>query len=302
LASTGTIKPSDVIIPQDYCAPELLKLEGRRPDKRTDIWSLGCIFFELCTGTKASPSDYKVSHHGRMPFVLHGFDDDSKIVLFKWLHEMWNYEPARRPSAEVLLERFGNDLPTVPKIFRWEELFSDPENESHTATTKRYEEAYSTLTTLFQGTHMKAIVSGTRLAYAYLLMGQSSQAQGVFDRIIDKQRSVEEAGEHVQWGMTLYGLGQACLHLAEQTNLYLPKSKAAKEMERLREKGKKCFEECQSLHHTRSGEMDPNTLLSSYGVALAYSKFSKLHSSAVKLAESTHRSQCRVLNPTTRIR
>jgi serine/threonine protein kinase len=277
---------------QGYCAPELLKPEGRRPNEQTDIWSLGCILFELCTGIKAFPSDY----NERVPFVPHEFDDESKIILFKWLHEIWNYEPERRPSADVLLKRLGNDLPTVPKLFRWKELFSDPE-KSHTVTTELYEEAHLTITTLFGGTHIKVIVSGTRLAYTYLLMGQCRQAVSLFERMVDKQRSVEEAGEHMEWGMTLYGLGQAYLNLAEQTNLYLPKSKATKEMDRLREKGKKCFEECRSLHQTRSGKTDPNTLLSSYGVALAYSKFSDLQTRALKLAEITLRLQSQVLTP-----
>jgi tetratricopeptide (TPR) repeat protein len=128
-------------------------------------------------------------------------------------------------------------------------------------------------------------------------MGQYRQAVSLFEAMVDKQRSVEEAGEHMEWGMTLYGLGQAYLYLAEQTNQYLSKSKAIKEMDRLRDKGKKCFEECRSLHQTRSGETDPNTLLSSYGVALAYSKFSALQTRAVELAEITLRLQSQVLSP-----
>jgi tetratricopeptide (TPR) repeat protein len=259
---------------------------------------LGCILFELCTGSEALPGDYTDFHPGHVPFVPHEFDEHSGRILSEWLYQIWDDEPERRPSADVLLGRLGCHLPTVPKLFRWEELFPGPANETHTIATRiqGYKADYSIVLTLFGEQHPKAIVSGTRLAYAYLLAGQCQLAQNLFSRIIEKQRLAQEAGEQVEWGMTLYGLGQAYLHLAEQTNLHFAKSKSDKESERLRNEGIECFKECQYRHDMRSGKNDPNSLLGCYGVALACSKFTDRKHEAVKLAQMTHRLQSRTLS------
>ena len=214
------------------------------------------------------------------------------VILFEWLCHMLNTEPQIRPSAKELLDRLGYGLPAVPRCFYWEELFLDPEKEPHTTTPIRYNEVYSAIRSLFGEQHIKAIVSGTRLAYAYQLTGQCGLAKSLFKQIVKIQRLAEEAGERVEWGMTLYGLGQTYLYLADQTSLHIPDvSEADEESRRLREKGRECFQECQSLHQTRSGIQDPNALLSNYGVALAHSKFYSRQSQAISVAYFTHQWQ-----------
>lgn len=43
-----------------YRAPELLKTSNPGYNTKSDIWSLGCIMYELCTGEKAFPNDHAV--------------------------------------------------------------------------------------------------------------------------------------------------------------------------------------------------------------------------------------------------
>jgi serine/threonine protein kinase len=49
-----------------YRAPELLR-DLPVYNNKVDIWALGCIFFELCTGRKAFTNDFAVFEYNRNP-------------------------------------------------------------------------------------------------------------------------------------------------------------------------------------------------------------------------------------------
>lgn len=95
-----------------YRAPEVI-LSGAYNNK-TDIWALGCILFELCTGAKAFLGDWGVLGYAK------GQTDDSPSLfpveltskhnspifydgLQVQIRAMLQSEPQGRPSAEKLL-------------------------------------------------------------------------------------------------------------------------------------------------------------------------------------------------------
>ena len=101
-----------------YRAPELLL--DYKYNTKVDIWALGCIFFELCTGTKAFESDGAVMEYRyNRPLQLPAFCNTTippnicilsrptLLELGDQLSKMLSPEPQMRPSAK--------DLQTAPQ-------------------------------------------------------------------------------------------------------------------------------------------------------------------------------------------
>ena len=58
ISSTGTGRGT-----QCYRAPELLTFDNPTYSKKTDIWSMGCILYELAVGRKAFKDDWSANEY-----------------------------------------------------------------------------------------------------------------------------------------------------------------------------------------------------------------------------------------------
>ena len=103
-----------------YRAPELLLLNNRSTgsenssfSKKSDIWALGCILYELVFGEQPFPSDMSAREYvtaGRAlinPISLEYIAPYSGAAVIRLLSAMLDRAPARRPSAKVLCENFS---------------------------------------------------------------------------------------------------------------------------------------------------------------------------------------------------
>jgi serine/threonine protein kinase len=96
-----------------YRSPELLKDDGAKYNNKVDIWAMGCLFFELATGSKLFSDDVSVIEYARSEGILaleiscDGTLDTETIEYVKGMvHDMLQIEPTSRPSASELRARF----------------------------------------------------------------------------------------------------------------------------------------------------------------------------------------------------
>ena len=81
-----------------YMSPEQVKESSI--DYLSDVFSLGCVVYEMITGTKAFPGDnhfavlYKITHEE--PIALTQANPDAPLVLEKIVHKALHKDPARR--------------------------------------------------------------------------------------------------------------------------------------------------------------------------------------------------------------
>jgi serine/threonine protein kinase len=95
-----------------YRAPELLRSLQAGFNSKTDIWSLGCIGYELLTGQKAFMDDFEVFQYFTSKKTPKQYfkrlDQFSKL----YIHDLLETNPDKRPSAKELLDtKFKNDWP-----------------------------------------------------------------------------------------------------------------------------------------------------------------------------------------------
>ena len=101
----------------DYMAPEQIK--GQRGDARTDLYSLGCILYEMLTGHVPFPADnvYAAMHgktHG-LPSSLHALRPDVSPELEEIVMSLLERDPANRPeSAFEVREKLAHPKSVVP--------------------------------------------------------------------------------------------------------------------------------------------------------------------------------------------
>lgn len=95
-----------------YRAPELLRETKSGYNNKADMWSLGCIAYELLTGQKAFIDDFQVFQYATSRMSLITFLKTSNSFTKIYAHEMLDVDPKRRPSARELLKlRFRTELP-----------------------------------------------------------------------------------------------------------------------------------------------------------------------------------------------
>lgn len=96
-----------------YRAPELVVSDGKPTyTNKVDIWSMGCILYELATGTRAFNNDWVVVEHryeGKSKAVIINdtFDANSKNIITEIIVEMLQIQPSARPSTSVLSKKFN---------------------------------------------------------------------------------------------------------------------------------------------------------------------------------------------------
>ena len=108
LTSPGT---SSRLVPTEYArgracyrAPELLRTTNAGYNTKADIWSLGCIIYELYTGRKIFQDDYAVIEYWTSGASLEKVIDLSIGFCDLLLRPMLEICPQARPSARTLLQ------------------------------------------------------------------------------------------------------------------------------------------------------------------------------------------------------
>jgi len=94
-----------------YRAPELLSDTNSAFTNKVDIWSMGCILYELAVGGKAFISDWTVftytsSGEVDVPLDDHAFSEKCKANIDRNIRCMLQIRPLSRPSAAELFEEF----------------------------------------------------------------------------------------------------------------------------------------------------------------------------------------------------
>ena len=97
---------------QAYSAPEILGLDSNSETSdytnSVDIWSLGCVIYELLVGTKLFPSEGQVSRYyfGKLPFPedrLKRLSPPASDIGISLLKSMLLTQPEDRPTAASAL-------------------------------------------------------------------------------------------------------------------------------------------------------------------------------------------------------
>ena len=101
-----------------YRSPELLDFvpgESAQHTNRVDIWAMGCILYQLVTGTQLFISDSAVVYYVYSAKSLevpldNTFDADSTQTITKYIVDMLQVKPGERPSAATLSMEFNRHL------------------------------------------------------------------------------------------------------------------------------------------------------------------------------------------------
>ena len=88
-----------------YMAPEIL--HGQPYNHRADIWSMGCIFYELCTLTRAFDGCYislieKIKNGSYTPLPLNCLNRHPLIAQF--IPRLLSVDPINRILSDQILE------------------------------------------------------------------------------------------------------------------------------------------------------------------------------------------------------
>ena len=174
-----------------YRAPELLQ-EHMRFSKEADVWSLGCILYELCTSTRAFVNDFAVREFESPEKLSIKFVDGlgekfKNTVQGQWINQMLQRDYGKRPTVEFLATQFsglvssvipkatvnvsisemlGTDGPLPSSIPPWEEIFVPGSFQKQSALFDRYHRIFVTRSMLLGVEHPSLLWSALRLVWA----------------------------------------------------------------------------------------------------------------------------------------
>jgi len=133
---------------QGYASPEIVRLN--KYSQKSDIWSIGCILYELAAGVKAFKNDVAVTlswmGHPRFDASLDhmGYDINTKDRISKSVLKMLDNNPKVRPNAKELSLYFAGYLgiedashDPVPNAYVVSEAQTDQVDLGSTFTLKR---------------------------------------------------------------------------------------------------------------------------------------------------------------------
>ncbi|KXN83468.1 putative serine/threonine-protein kinase drkC [Leucoagaricus sp. SymC.cos] len=98
---------------KSWTAPELFRDDDPKPTEKSDIWSFGCLCYEVMMSEPPYNrySDYQLVLnlvlHERNPFDASDQDiDQIDLWLRLLMKKCWDYEPSRRPTSKDIYEQF----------------------------------------------------------------------------------------------------------------------------------------------------------------------------------------------------
>lgn len=205
-----------------YRAPEVIAELGSYTGK-VDIWALGCIIFELCTGRPLFPNDWAVrdfeSPTKSISIAFHeGLTPSFQTEVTEWIHAMLQKEPHRRPSAKELDTKLGRlfnamcpdikfkqnqqwiskkailgtDGPMRDKVIRWDDVFGAGTFENIKEKYNRYQRIYENRSKILGSKHTATRWSAARLAWAAFYWGHVFQAEKLFKGLIEVTSILEK--------------------------------------------------------------------------------------------------------------
>jgi len=204
-----------------YRAPELLQ-DPAKYNKKLDIWSLGCLLFELTTGQKAFLTDFHSYQFAQGLTELSlifppWLNSSSKAVLSTWIKRMLCPESRDRPSAYELSSTFGElrpllqphpdsawstcnatqkektlgtDVPCSLGVLRWEDLVIVGDIDQHKHALQRYDRIISSRTNLLGSRHPYTLWSMLCSAWLRFYLGLSEDAAIGFQQQIFSALSI----------------------------------------------------------------------------------------------------------------
>lgn len=207
-----------------YRAPELLA-ESPLYTKKADIWALGCIVFELCTGLRPFRNDSAVKEFRSPTNLSIDFDQGlspsfQDVVVREWIYAMLQKSYQDRPSArnldtslrnlfkamcpavknkpnQHLISKhniLGTDGPMPDRIIRWDDVFVPGSFEQVRARYHRYQRIHKTRIEMLGSDDRATHWSTARLAWASAFMGYVYDGEILFKKLISKASGLTDRG------------------------------------------------------------------------------------------------------------
>ncbi|KAG1731939.1 kinase-like domain-containing protein [Suillus lakei] len=173
-----------------YMSPELM--QERAYDSKSDIWSLGCLIYELCA---LKPPFHEAKTHaelsifirnGRIPPLPKGYSQALSSVI----KAMLNINPAMRPSAAQLLQHERLEL--VFKVSETEKMLTTVKSHKVAVVTKEREVAAREAALAEREARLGSVVSekDNEIVRLHALLGRAEALSE--QRLRDVRKRMEE--------------------------------------------------------------------------------------------------------------